>query len=457
MIRRRRLLFGAAATLTLALRPCMAHAQLETFTQAVRDLAVASGQSEPSRSVGIHAAVDRLGPALAEWDRRIGALKAQADAELAGPPTAERAFQRHVELGVAYRARGRMAEAMREFDAASRIRPSSDVQVLRALTFESGGRLDEARSAFRAAWSLDPASPVKAYYAAQRGGAPGPDRDRARAVLADVYRDLGSDGGQTGVRPGSDQGQTPTPPFVTLGVIPDDLSRAPVVADNATARGFALLREEKYSDAVAALKGAESRGKPEDSPLAHFARGQQDEAMNRVTEARSEYQAALAGTLAGRSVLFVAIGRLLQVEGDAAGAIDAFGQAVRLNPNDPTVHKELAGAYAAENRADEAFCELMAALLIDRRDAQAHASIGQLYLDTGRNADAVKAFGRALELRPDGFEVRYSLATALTRLGDVAEAARQLEIYDRSRREALEKRRRDIANEVQEEERRRSR
>jgi tetratricopeptide (TPR) repeat protein len=444
MIRRRRLLVGIAAALTVTLRPCLAHAQLEAFVQAVRDLGDAARQPESSRSVRIHAAVDRLGPALAEWDRRISALKARADGELAASPTAERAFQLHVELGVAYRARGRMGDAMREFDAAGGIRPASDVQVLRALTLESEGRPDEAGSAFRAAWSLDPRNPVKAYYAAQRGGPVQSERDRARAILADVYRDLGFDGGQT------------PPPFVTLGAIPDDLSRAPVVADNATARGFALLREEKYSEAITAL-AAKSGGTPEDSPLAHFTRGQQDEAMNHVPEARREYQAAVAGTLAGRSALFVAIGRLSQVEGDAAGAIDAFSQAARLNPNDSTVRKELAGAYAAENRADEAFCELMAALLIDRRDAQAHASIGQLYLDTGRNADAVKAFGRALELRPEAYEVRYSLATALARLGNATEAARQLEIYDRLRREALEKRRRDIANEVQEEERRRSR
>jgi predicted Zn-dependent protease len=98
----------------------------------------------------------------------------------------------------------------------------------------------------------------------------------------------------------------------------------------------------------------------------------------------------------------------------------------------------------------------MAALLIDRRDAQAHASIGQLYLDTGRDADAVAAFDRALALRPDGYEVRYALATAYTRLGNTVEAARQLEIYDRFRREALEKRRRDIANEVEQEERKRA-
>jgi len=99
---------------------------------------------------------------------------------------------------------------------------------------------------------------------------------------------------------------------------------------------------------------------------------------------------------------------------------------------------------------------LMAAVLIDRRDPQAHASIGQLYLDTGRNADAVAAFNRALTLKPDGYEVRYALATAQTRLGNTAEAARQLEIYDRLRREALEKRRRAIQNEVEEEERSRA-
>jgi tetratricopeptide (TPR) repeat protein len=447
VIRIRRLLIGITATLALTLRPSTAHAQLETFAQAVRDLAEAGRQAEPSRSVGIHAAADRLGPALAEWDRRIAALKAQSDGELAGAATAVRAYELHVELGVAYRARGRMADALGEFDAAAGIRPSSDVQVLRALTLEAEGRVDEAGKAFQAAWSLAPRSPVKAYYAAERGAGPAEERERARVVLADVYRDLKLDAGQTA-----------PPPFVTLGVIQDNVSRIPVVADNATARGFALLREEKYSDAIAALGQPVAKGdeKPEDSPLAHLARGQRDEAMNHVAEARREYQAAVGGALAGRSVLFVAIARLSQVEGDAAGAIDAFAQAARLNPNDPNVHKELAAAYATEGRAGDAFCELMAALLINQRDAQAHASIGQLHLDTGHNTDAVAAFERALTLRPDGYEVRYALATAHARLGNTVEAARQLEIYDRFRREALEKRRRDIANEVEQEEQRRA-
>jgi len=439
------LLFGITATLTL--RPSVARAQLEIFVQAVRELAEASRQAEPSRSVGIHAAVDRMGPALAEWDRRIDGLKARNDRELDGAPAAERAYQLHVEMGVTYRTRGRLTEAIREFDAAAGIRPSSDIQVLRALTLETEGRIDEAGKAFQTAWSLDPRNPVKAYYAAQRGGAGATERERARAVLADAYRALKFGAGETAATP-----------FITLEAIPDNLSRTPLVADNATARGFALLREEKYGDALASL-GRPVPGdnaKPEDSPVAHFARGGRDEAGNRVAEARREYQAALAGTLAGRSALLVAIARLAQVEGDSAGAVDALAQAARINPNDPNVHKELAAAYAANGGADAAFGELMAALLIDRRDAQAHASIGQLYLDTGHDADAVSAFGRALELKPDGFEIRYALATAHARLGHAAEAARQLEIYDRLRREALEQRRRNIANDTEQEERRRA-
>ncbi len=95
----------------------------------------------------------------------------------------------------------------------------------------------------------------------------------------------------------------------------------------------------------------------------------------------------------------------------------------------------------------------MAALLIDPRDAQAHAAIGQLYIDTGRDEEAVTAFTRALELAPDRYETRYALATAFTRLGNTADAARQFEIFERVRREKLEERRRGIAREAEQQER----
>src|SRR3974390_264618 len=104
-----RLVVSMTATLTLALRPSTVHAQLETFAPAGRGLAEASRQPEPSRSLGIHTAAERLGPALAEWDRRIAALKARSDGELAEAPPADHAYRLHIELGVAFRARGRLA------------------------------------------------------------------------------------------------------------------------------------------------------------------------------------------------------------------------------------------------------------------------------------------------------------------------------------------------------------
>ena len=122
---------------------------------------------------------------------------------------------------------------------------------------------------------------------------------------------------------------------------------------------------------------------------------------------------------------------------------------MRLNPNDAYLHKELAAAHASQGHVDDAFCELMAALLIDSGDAHAHATIGQLFLDAERHGDAVRAFTRTLELKPDAFEARYGLATALARLGKAEEAARQLELFERERRKAQEQRRRDIADGVE--------
>ncbi len=90
--------------------------------------------------------------------------------------------------------------------------------------------------------------------------------------------------------------------------------------------------------------------------------------------------------------------------------------------------------------------ELAAAIVINPRNAQAYAALGQLHLDAARYPDAIGAFTRALELAPDRYELRYSLATVYTRLGDTAKASQELETYDAARRNALEARRKSLAS-----------
>jgi tetratricopeptide (TPR) repeat protein len=443
---RTRLLFALGAAIALVLRPTAAHAQLDAFVQSVRELAVATAQAEPARSNDVHAAARKMRTALVEWDRNILALEARVARELPGA-AGPRAYELHVELGVTYRARGRHADALREFDAAAALKPSAaDLHVLRALTLEATGRTSEAASAFRAAWIADPRDAVKTYYVVSRAGTElTADQALARRQLTETYQSLA-----TGTaRPA-------TAPFLTLDAVADTLSRTPVVADEAAAEGFALLRGGRFGEGAASLERMVRTSEEESgtSALAHFARGQRDEAEARVGSARREYQAALPGVVLGRASLLVGIGRLAQVEGDLAGATEAFGEAARLDPNNAGIRRELAGAYAAHGRADDAFGELLAALLIDPRDGQAHAGIGQLYLDAGRDADAVSAFHRALELMPERYETRYALATAYTRLGRTAEAAREFGLFERVRREKLDERRRNIAREVEQEERR---
>ena len=426
--------------LVLALAPGPVSAQPVAFVQAVPTLAEAAARVTQDPAA-LRQAANRLGAALVEWDRALATQEARTKQEL-NDATTQRQIQLHSEMAVAYRTRGRLADALRELDAAAALpspsSSSSDLQLLRALTLDSSGRTEEASPAFRAAWSGDSANPIKAYYVLQRpSGTSADELARARAVLAQAYDRLRS---------------TATPsnaPFVMLDAVSDTILPVPVVGNKSTGPAFALLASGHYSEAVTALSAvAPATAGAIDGPLLRFRQAQDDEKENRVSEAREGYLAALAGALSGRSAIYVAIGRLAQVDGDVPSAIEAFRQAVRLNPNDATMRQELASAYAAAGQTDAAFAELVAALLVNPANGALHAAIGRLRLDTDDASGAVPAFARALELNPAGYEVRYALATALARAGQPDEARAQLDLFEKARREMLERRRQDIQHEV---------
>jgi tetratricopeptide (TPR) repeat protein len=436
----------SAFLLVFGLLPPAASAQPDAFANAVRLLATAPGQPEPQRSAVIHDAAARMQSALTRWDREIREQEARVASDLK-EATGVAAAKLHGELGVAYRFRGRLDDALKELDAAAALQPAAgDVQVWRGLTFTAAGRDEEAGQAFRAAWATGAHTPLVAYYVMHGAGAvPGPPRDEARGVLAETYRTRFLAGQSTG---------DATSSFIVPDVLPDNLVRTPVLADAAVlTTAFAALTARRYDEAVAALSAAAPSGRAADVPAAeHLARARTFEAENRVADARPEYEAAFAGTLFGRAWLAVGIARAAQVDGDLEAALAAFSRATRVDPNNALVHEELATAYIADGKFDDAFCEAVAALLIDARDGQAHAIVGQLWLDQGHDADAIAAFTRALELSPDRYETRYALAQALKRAGRDADAARELERFDEARRAALAQRRRGIESQSQQEE-----
>ena len=385
---------------------------------------------------------DRMTASLAEWDRQLDALEAQLTSQASGPGS-ERTFQRHIDLAVAYRRRGRLDAALRHFDAAASVQPAnSDVHVLRALTLEAAGNIVEASQAFRAAWLREVASPVKAYLVLQRTrNVETGDRDRARDTLRAAYDRLLSGGQRSPAQSSPDQ-PSPAAPFLTLDLVPDAFSPTPIAGEARLARVFSRLAAGRLDEAAAALMDRGSSSSPDDSALARIARGQTAEREGRLSDARREYVAALDGTLAGRHALYVGIARLAQVEGELDAAVDAFAHAVRLSPNNPVLRREFAAALVAADRFDEAFAELVAALLIAPGDADVLAAIGQMFLDTDRATEAIAPLRRALAMKADRYETHYALAVALSRAGQADEAAREFERFERLSRQALQDRRR---------------
>ena len=198
----------------------------------------------------------------------------------------------------------------------------------------------------------------------------------------------------------------------------------------------------RHSDAERALR--ETIAVLPDSPLTRLWLGRTCEDTNRLDEARQQFEIAAPDVLTGRGAFFASIARLASGTGDFQRAIEALGQAIAATPNDAELHKRRAHALLQEDRTDEAFGELVAALLVDPLDGGAHLGVGRLHLNAGRHQDAAAALRRAVQLLPTHTEARYALATALLRLGDTREAAQEFDRVERAQRREIEERRRAL-------------
>ena len=109
-----------------------------------------------------------LSDAGANWDGSIREAEQRLRAQIEGASPADAALA-HEQLGSVYVERGRFADALVEFEAASRLAPQRvSPHLSRAFALEAMGSADRAADAFRQAWMLDPDDPVTAYLAVAR-------------------------------------------------------------------------------------------------------------------------------------------------------------------------------------------------------------------------------------------------------------------------------------------------
>ena len=305
--------------------PRDAAAQRAPVVRALADLRRALDGTYGDERSEVARRLDALSEAAANWDRSIRETELRLRPQLEGTNTDEAALA-HEALGSAYLERGRFADAVAEFEAASRLAPQrASLHLSRAFAHEANGSPDRATAAFRQAWTLAPDDAVTAYLAVARSAIEEPDRARARdALLRSVQ----------GVIRGARSG-TPTPfslPPVSLSE-PDGTPLFPLAR---YADGFVLAMRGQLEQAVVRLRTATAS-----DPLLADPASQTDDLRQAAESLRRgslrAARASLEKTVAASprsSEAHRMLGTAAAIAGDSRTSIEHFETALRLRPDD---------------------------------------------------------------------------------------------------------------------------
>jgi tetratricopeptide (TPR) repeat protein len=89
--------------------------------------------------------------------------------------------------------------------------------------------------------------------------------------------------------------------------------------------------------------------------------------------------------------------------------IDAYRKMLDLDPNSAEAYEAIGEALFSLNRSEESVAPLEKAVALDSEDGTAHAILGKLYQDAGKQDKAITEFEAAYRLRPTDQEVIYRL------------------------------------------------
>ena len=111
-------------------------------------------------------------------------------------------------------------------------------------------------------------------------------------------------------------------------------------------------------------------------------------------------------------------------------AVEAFQQAVKLDPDLAEAHFRLALGYEALDKREDAESEYKKAVETYKKhleaspdDAEAHYSLGVTYANLGNYSEAIREYRQANKLKTDDPDIYYDLGVAHTKLAQYDQAA----------------------------------
>ena len=116
-------------------------------------------------------------------------------------------------------------------------------------------------------------------------------------------------------------------------------------------------------------------------------------------------------------VAWFSLGNAYYKTGQPAKAVDAYQQAVRINPEYADAWYNLGVAYAMTGQRDKAIEATQQALRINPEYAEAWMSLGNAYGKADQPAKAIEAYQQALRIKPEDADAWNNLGVAYARTG----------------------------------------
>jgi tetratricopeptide (TPR) repeat protein len=333
--------------LPLLMLPSTAVAQRDPFFAGVvafyRSLPGLYGDEGPQLTMQLA----EVSTALERWDSEIRDAERELRSRLQSADV-QTQLQIHTLLASMYLERGRLNDAVREFDEDIKVDPKrAPFHRFKGLALQALSRPAESADAFRATWLLDPADPQNAYrLLAYRSVQTTPQEiERAVETLGVVERGL-----IQRERPGAPK------PFTDIRGIVDEAGGVLAFVPATYASGFSLILQGELDRGVAALRSATAGDPLVNDPVARsepMVRGISALRQGNITAAIASLESAVAGA-GDSSEAHRILATAYSISGDIAKTVQQLRDAVRLNPHDERSWLALARTLDEAGRSAEA-------------------------------------------------------------------------------------------------------
>jgi tetratricopeptide (TPR) repeat protein len=356
------------------------------FADALAQFSLALDGAYGDEGPRILASLDSMDRGLAKWDETIRSYETSIDAETKALEPKLAALT-HLALGGVYFDRNRVADALREFTAATTLDPDrADAYTLIGLA--SGGQSPVANSAaavaaFQKASALEPGDVVRAYQLARqlaRAGRADEARTAFRLVVANQKRRAG------------ERTVAVTTHFMRFGIVEEKTGVEPFFPPAAYAEGFALLARGEYAQAIASLRASAARD-------------------------------VLAADQANRYGMRRAADAFRQ--GALETAIEQLEAAIELAPDRAEPHRILGIVYAADEQYDLGITELKKAVVLAPDDERARLALADVLIRAEQFPAAEQALRETIARLPKSGRAHYTLARLYQRQGKDTETVQE--------------------------------